>query len=1341
MNWIKRVVFLTCGCVFLMHGVHGQQYSEVGLPISKVFGLQEHNGSDQNWWLSQSENGFIYVGSGTGITQFDGERWRKYVTPNSTRVRALAHWKNNHIYAGTIDDLGVYQPDDSGQLIFRSLIADWPTETRQFGEIWSVAASEEGVAYVSNKQVYFWDGTQIHTVPGAIGGKHRIFSVGKGFVYKTKDSSTIHKLSITSTDSTTTFLVTSTPLALPKDAYVRKIFTNRQNEMTIITAQHGIFVERNNALQRVLAPHALPPKTHLYNAIQASDGLYYLVSLYNGLLIMNESFELVRRYQSEHHIHMSTLYSALEDHQGNIWLSGIPGLVKMLPPQRVSEFPIGDNSTIIDKLSHINGHVVAAGDGLFQLNASQSVTSPPAFWPIIASKNINFDAIEYHDFLLFAGEGGVYARALGDPQGELTNILRSSWARSIKVDPVTQTLFVSTYDGLFHIEHAQGNWNSTFIEGTADELEFVAIEDEGVVWAGTASQELYRIENAQFSPHSLNPQHTLSVQKFTAADGLGPGNVMPFTLSSGVVMGTSNGMMDYQANRTPALQYVKDYPAIFTTEQQDIFRLYEDANDRIWFRIGQHTGYIKKDQSGQWQVFDAMFKPFSSVGFNDFLTTDQNTLWFAQKSGQLYKANIKHFETVPQRANLHVHQVSNVDNNAVIYGNIASENDMPELDQTNNSVRMHFALSDSHILRPTRYRHRLLGSSHDAWSDWSHEHQKDFTLLPGGDFIFQLEAQDAWAREYKTELPFAVKPVWYLSTLAWFAYLLILLTLLALSGWLTQRWRTGKLREHNALLEKTVADRTLEISHKVQELEQQQVLKERFFNNVSHEFRTPLTLTIAPLQDVLNDHPALDSSLALPVKTALRNAKNMLQLVGNILDINRLNIGQFPLRVAQYNVVDLVHRVTTRFEGLAKQQQQTISLHNIADPISLYFDLDQLDKCMTNLLSNALKYSGRDSEIDITLINTETHVGIEVRDNGPGIEPAQQNNVFERYFQGESSEHITQPGTGIGLALIKELIELHHGTVELQSEKGQGCRFTLWLQRGQQHFSSAQLAESISYPSEPCPPQANVTHVLPDKLIKDETWSDTEQHDITTVLVIDDNAELRQFIALRLSGYYRITQAENGEEGLAKAISVLPDVIICDVMMPKMDGLTLMHHLRGNQHTRSIPIILLSAKSAKRDTVEGLQRGADDYLTKPFDTSELVARVDAQLRGRKLIREKLEAEFASADLPVNDSPNFTDKLRSNIIQHLTDPEFTVDQLAESLAMSRRSLSRKCQSECQQTIVQFMTEVRMQSALKLLNESKLSVSEIAYGTGYESLSYFSRTFKKFYGKAPSTISQS
>jgi YesN/AraC family two-component response regulator len=238
--------------------------------------------------------------------------------------------------------------------------------------------------------------------------------------------------------------------------------------------------------------------------------------------------------------------------------------------------------------------------------------------------------------------------------------------------------------------------------------------------------------------------------------------------------------------------------------------------------------------------------------------------------------------------------------------------------------------------------------------------------------------------------------------------------------------------------------------------------------------------------------------------------------------------------------------------------------------------------------------------------------------------------------------------------------------------------------------------------------------------------------------VVDDNLELRQFIALRLSGYYHIIQASNGEEGLAKALTLLPDIIISDVMMPKMNGIEMLTELKKHASTNTIPLILLSAKSAKRDTVAGLQSGADDYLTKPFDTSELIARVDGLIKSRKLIRQKLQSEFILIDDPETSSNSFVSKLRKEVLAHLTNAEFSIDLLAQSMAMSRRSLSRKCQEECQQTPGQFITEIRMKAALKLINDNKLSLSEIAYGTGYESLSYFSRTFKKFYGKSPSAI---
>ncbi len=1318
--------------------VHASQYSEVGLPVTQTFGIKEHGGSDQNWYLTQAENGLIYSGTGIGITEWDGEQWHLYNTPNNSRVRSISLWRDGHIYAGTIDDLGVYQPNALGKLQFTSLVKDWTAEQRQFGEVWSTAANKDGVMFVTNKGLYFWDGKQVHIVKNAPGGNHRIFASDNGFVYKTLNEESLYAINVDTSSTAPIFNIENTGLVLPTKAFVRSVFYNNNNKLVVVTSSDGIFEKLTNTLEKRVDSQLFGPNNQLYSAIQARDGYYYLVSLQGDLFILDSSLQLVAHYLEQHNLGANKLYSVLEDQQGSIWLSGIPNITKMTPPHKVSAFKPGTQSTIIDRLVPIAGKIVATGDGVFHIKARESGYAPATFESSIPSKEIYFDALEYKNYFLYGGSGGLFVRSIDTANQAFENVLQTDWVRSLKIDPVTGILVVSTYEGLFLVEYSDGKWTSNKVANTVDELEFVAIEDSGVIWAGTTSQELYRIENAQFADRQTK------INKFMGTDGLGPGNVMPFKLSSGVVIATSNGLMDYRQDRTPFLQFISGFPAIFTTHKEDVFRIFEDGKGRIWFRIGQQSGYVEKNKNGVWTEHSKLFAPFASGGLKDFTSKSDEIIWFAQNSGEVYRANVNLAEQVPLKGKLNIRYITNLDSKAVIDGGQLFDTDSIKLDQTNNSIRIDFALSNNSILNPTLYRQRLLGSGHNKWSEWAKEHHKDFTLLSGGDYRFQVEAQDDWQRIYQNELMFYVKPAWYLSQLAWGGYVLALISLLTLTGWLTQRWRTSKLKIQNLMLEETVTRRTHEINDKLAELEQQQILKERFFANVSHEFRTPLTLTIAPLQDLLREHPELKQPVAFPVETALRNANKMLELVGHILDINRLDAGQFPLHIAEYDIAELINLVVPRFNNWATQHQQTITIRNSKNPAMMYFDRDQLDKCISNLLSNAIKYSGPQTQIVISIVKQQSRLGIEVKDNGAGVELELQDKLFERFYQGKSSEKISQPGTGIGLALIRELMELHHGKVDLVSHLGQGCCFTLWLKRGHEHFDASQLHENSVLPS------ANEVPILPEvqfpELINKETLAKEQlsqnEKDITTVLVVDDNNELRHFISLKLSGYFRIIQACDGAEGLAKTLSMLPDLIISDVMMPKMNGLEMLAEIRNNKLTSTTPIIMLSAKSGKRETVEGLQTGADDYMSKPFDTSELIARIDGLIRNRKMIREEIQAELAlslTTELILDKSePSFVDKMRNEVMQNLTNPGFNIDVMAQAMALSRRSLSRKCQQECQQSAGQFITEIRMQIALKLLNENKLNVSEIAYGTGYESLSYFSRTFKKFYGKPPTAI---
>ena len=751
------------------------EYSQIGLPVSQVFGLKQHQGSDQNWWLSKTDDGLIYVGSGTGLSQWDGEQWHKYATPNNTRIRSIAPWADGGLYVGTIDEIGRFLPDELGRLHYQSLLENLPTEQRQFGEIWSTAANQHGVAFISNQQVYFWDGTQLQAMPNIPGGKHRLFALDGEFLFKQAYDPTLYKIQISA--SGTEFTLEASNFSLPAKSYVRSIFTNQAGKLVVVTSQHGVFEQEAGELALKVDAQLFGQDVIIYNSIQASDGFYYLVSLYDGLFILNPSLELVRHYQQQDNLTANSWYSVLEDQHGNIWLSGIPNVIKIVPPHRYSTYDIGDNSTIIDKLALANKRVIAAGDGLFGLTPGAAKLSPAKFDSLVVSKHINFDVLEYHGYFLYAGSGGVFARAINADTEDFENIIVTSWARGLSVDPISDTLFVATYAGLYHLtldqQHLdQQQWVAQLIEQTEDELEFVAVEDNGVVWAGTPSQELYRIENAQFA------QHDTQVRKFTEQDGLPPGNVMPFKLPFGVGIATTDGLMDYRAGRVPELQFMSRLPAKFTIKGQDVFRLHADEQGRIWYRIGQDTGYIQQDETGVWQDNETLFKPFADSGFKDFLSVAENTIWFAQSSGEVYRANIELSELLPEPSQLAIRQITDLNNNSLLYGGLLPTAILPTLEHNGNSIRIAYSLTNPSIKQSTVYRHRLLGSGHDDWSEWSPEHQKDYTLLPGGEFSFELQAQDQWGRVYNQQLEFAVQPPWYLSHLAWFISLTLLLLML-----------------------------------------------------------------------------------------------------------------------------------------------------------------------------------------------------------------------------------------------------------------------------------------------------------------------------------------------------------------------------------------------------------------------------------------------------------------------------------------------------------------------------------------------------------------------------------
>lgn len=1310
------------------HPLSATDYAEIGLPVIELYDSFAHQGGNQNWKLVQAENGLIYNGGSSGLTEWDGEKWSSYHTPQKSRIRSISIWKDANIYVGTTNDIGYYYPNKSGTLVFQSLLNDWSFEEKQFGEIWYTAANSHGVMFLSKQSLMFWDGQSVQKVPGAPRGSYPIFSNDDEFYFKSfadeelytitfKPSLTIEKVGIT----------------FPKRIALSKILRNKNKHLTFITDQDGIFEWADNKLTQKLHFKDFPEYTHIVDGIQARDGYYYLATLYNGVFILNSDYQLVKNYTQDHGLGTNTLLSVMEDFQGAIWFSGEPNIIKMMPPHHYSHYDTDSQINGLENISIINNKVTVTGISVVQIEPGPTPLQPAYFKNIHTRGDVTWEAIAYENHLLYAGSGGIYAMEYTD-NNQLVNhqkILKTPYARNFAIDDKTHTLFATSSEGLFRLNYQNNNWQIKKVPDIEDELHYITIEN-GIIWIGTSTQELYRIENAQY-----DEKETI-IDKFIDKDGLGFNNVVTFNNSLGVVFGTNDGLMNYEKDRQPQLQFLNYLPEIFHSKGMDVYRLYEDELDNIWYKIGSRTGYLSKNDKNQWVINEDVFRYFSSSGYKGFVKSDKNTLWFCMADGEIFRADTQLLEKLPPQGRLNIRRVVNLDNEQEIFGGTGKVH-LPVLTQKTNSIRINFALADNSIANPRDanqvvYRHRLLGSSHENFSKWSSESHKDFTLLKGNDYQFEVEAKDAWGRIARKDFSYKVLPPWYLSTIAWLIYALVALLFLIISSWLTQKWRTTKLNQRNIELEKEVQERIAEVQEKADEIKLQHELKDRFFTNVSHEFRTPLTLTIAPLEAFLIDNKDLDLSLLKPIDTALRNSKKMLSLVGQVLDINRLESGRFPLHVAQFDVSDLINNLVNRFTVLAAKQKQKLSTVNTENPHMLYFDQDQLDKCISNLVANAIKYSGENSCIEISIIPNENQTGIMVSDNGKGISPAFEAKIFERFTQDEESEKISEPGTGIGLALVQELMELHHGKVQLKNKQGAGCAFILWLKKGSQHFDQSQLIEPITKNTDSIKESLEIS--APQQI----TINSLNSGDITTILVVDDNQELREFITSRFSNYYRIIQASDGQEGYNIALSNLPDLIISDVMMPVMDGLDMTKTLKNNPYTKTIPIILLTAKSNKREVVTGLQSGADDYLTKPFDTSELVIRANGLINNRKLIRKTIKAQLCQQITHLDKTSQFIDKLRNEILLQLSDPKLSVESLSSAMAMSRHTLNRKCKSELDKTTVQIITETRMQHALSLLKLNKHSISEIAYGIGYDSLAYFSRTFKKHYGKTPSEIRQ-
>lgn len=650
-------------------------------------------------------------------------------------------------------------------------------------------------------------------------------------------------------------------------------------------------------------------------------------------------------------------------------------------------------------------------------------------------------------------------------------------------------------------------------------------------------------------------------------------------------------------------------------------------------------------------------------------------------------------------------------------------NETEELVFPYNAANFSIGFSALDYLNPVnnQYQYKLEGLE----SQWRHvqgQAEASYILQRSGDYLFRVKGGNTdgiWNNKERLIRITVLPPPWRTSW-AYSIYACLAILFLGAGYW-------GLRIRHRLQIEKLTKSQQEELYQ----------AKLRFYTNVTHEFRTPLTLILGPVEELLKKAEGTEGERKL---TAVRqNTKRLLRLVNQLLNFRSLETDHIEMEVASGNIVKFLREICLSFQEQARMSGIQFQFIAEEDEIELWYDRDKLEKVFYNLLSNAFKFTPSDGRIEFKVVQEEDQVRIRVTDTGPGIPGELKNKIFERYFKHDQEASSLQEGTGIGLSLSRQLVQMHGGEIRLVDGARSGASLEVLLPAGNNHFDPDVLAtdfqdsEAFSGYEQKAKAEPELEEIV---LFGEQGLQKQAQ----TILIVEDNHEVREYIAGIFNPHFRLLLAKNGKEGLPSAIANSPDLIISDVMMPEMDGITLCSKLKTTLETSHIPVILLTARTGQIFRVEGLETGADAYLTKPFSPYELQLKVRNLIESRKKIRERfhsvLTLEPKEITLTSKDE-DFLTRALAIVETNIDNPEFTAETFAYEIGVSRAMLFTKLKGIAAQTPNNFVKNIRLKRSVQLLEKSDLGVAEIAYQVGFRDARYFSKCFQKEYGRTPSS----
>ena len=1291
---------------------------------------ESYQGHYQNWAMIVDQIGFVYSANGDGILEYDGENWRLITKPGLRAVRRIVVDENNVKWVGADRDLGYLKPDSTGFLQFNSLKAAIPESKPLDGNIWKVFPREDDVLFFTDSTIYKWHDHQFTVIP-CEGGIHREFMVN-GKIYLRRAG-----LGLFTLDPDDGIRLTPNG-SMFKDLPVHVLLPYQGDTLLVGSEPMGLYLydgknltKFDNQLDQFLDDNIL------YSGIMMADSNYAFATLLNGVVMMDRQGNLIKHITTRDGILNNQVHGFAMDQQGAIWLALQTGMSKIEPnlPYLVLNENTGLQGTVAAITYHQESLFVATYNGLYKLG----VRSDPNSKEFQKVEQINSGCFA----LLSTPQGLLAATADGTfliRDDEVTQLNRLRGCRNFyRSKSDSSRVFLGHMGGLASLYLDQKVWKHGRDHPEIVEDIFSVVEGSpGEFWLGTSLHQVIRIKVRDLEQQGmvLNLDHA-EIDHFHEEHGIPVGVTNVFYIDDALYIASSGDGGPLLKFDTSTGSFVKDtaFGSKFGIDSLTVYPIdYQDDGRYILLRTApQHGASYEYSVARVGETDSLVVKRV----FNERFRSPTETTTFWDENNQIWtggEATVVSYDLSVESDNSDAFQTNIrkvlVGQDSVIFGG-TDLNFQTSLPYHRNELRFEFAALSFDGLNNSQYQYFLKGYESD-WSEWTSENKKDYTNLREGDYEFLVRARNIYGTISESDaFGFSVLPPWFRS---WWAYLTYVSGFIGLI-WLVVGWRARTLKSEKEALEKVVLQRTqevqaqsLQLKDQADRLKEMDRVKSRFFANISHEFRTPLTLILGPLQDYLNRAEQFDDK---EINIMHRSALRLQKLINQLLDLSKIESGKLVLAVSEGNLSQLIRAILGSFSSLAVQRKIEFD-YSVPDFSSTtYYDEDIIEKIINNLVSNALKFTPDCGKVNVEVLDENETIILKVKDTGPGIPEEQLETIFDRFTQLDSSSTREQQGTGIGLALTKELANLCHGSISVESVIGHGSIFTISIPVSKESFQASELDTRRSLKTA----ETKLDLASNDERIPVPGVTEGDQ---PLVLIVEDQSELRYYIGKHLSEFRQL-EAPNGVEGLATAVRYVPDLIISDIMMPKMDGIEFLQQVKADEKTSHIPVILLTAKADLPSKLEGLETGADDYLTKPFNANELVTRCNNLINQRKLLRKRFSKTLMlePKEIAITSADEiFLEKVMKTINKHLDNAEFSVETFQREVGMSRMQLHRKLKALTDHSATEFVRVQRLKRASQLLKDSDTTISEVCYRVGFNSLSYFTKCFKEQFGVTPS-----